>query len=104
MTREQIEDIKIRWLGGRHSAEFERDLLALCDLALRGLERGWIPVSERLPDGYENVLCYWGDHVAPDIGSFHAPDVWQDANDNMGEFDAPPTHWMPLPAAPKEKP
>lgn len=39
MTREQIEDIKIRWLGGRHSAEFERDLLALCDLALRGLER-----------------------------------------------------------------
>jgi hypothetical protein len=31
LSRDEIEDIKIRWLGGRHSKQLENDMLALCN-------------------------------------------------------------------------
>ena len=69
-----------------------------CRMGMEALERTrWIPVSDRLPErkGYyltvdkpENVGAYVNVHKFS-AGTFH------------GFF--PITHWMPLPAPPKEK-
>ena len=64
----------------------------------------WIPVTERLPEEYVNVLChlmslgrqseyYSIDHLMED-GQW-----WKAANSWKHEV----THWMPLPAPPKEE-
>ena len=59
----------------------------------------WIPVAERLPEGFETVLAYDGYSVEPsvfneDIG-FHECDKYE-AYPLFGV-----THWMPLPQPPK---
>jgi hypothetical protein len=66
----------------------------------------WISVSVRLPEEGEDVLCYWGDHLSYDVGTYSGQrdngwHIWQDSNGAMNEFDADPTHWMPLPEPPK---
>ena len=57
----------------------------------------WIPVSERLPEDYEDVLVYSGG-VEPgwcDRGVFYEYDKYEsDRIDGV-------THWMPLPEPPK---
>lgn len=64
----------------------------------------WIPVTERLPEEYVNVLChlrsldrqseyYSIDHLMED-GQW-----WKAANSWKHEV----THWMPLPEPPKEE-
>ena len=64
----------------------------------------WIPVTERLPEKYVNVLChlrsldrkseyYSIDHLMED-GQW-----WKAANSWKHEV----THWMPLPEPPKEE-
>ena len=56
----------------------------------------WIPVGERLPDKGRNVLVCYGDTVSEGyIGRY---DRWYDG---PGRPIPVPTHWMPLPAAPK---
>lgn len=76
-------------------------------------KQGWIAVGERLPDEDDNVLCYFGDHCPPAVGIFsgiretesrHGPagQIWQDAHGAMDEWDADPTHWMPLPSPPRD--
>lgn len=68
--------------------------------------QGWIPVSERLPEnkpgGYEYLVfetlngCVNHDYWAvPDIGQEFTP-FWNRYGDYV-------THWMPLPAGPKEQ-
>ena len=59
----------------------------------------WIPVTERLPEEYENVLVCSGGYVEPGwIGGdrvFYTYDKYEsDIIDDV-------THWMPLPEPPK---
>jgi hypothetical protein len=64
-------------------------------------ERRWIPVAERLPEEYVDVLCYCsrngqygcGEWSKEDNGTIH----WIGLNGMI------PTHWMPLPKTPKEE-
>lgn len=61
----------------------------------------WISVEERLPEIGRTVICCAKGYI-PLIGT-----GWYDANLNMWHLDfvnnRPVTHWMPLPAPPKEK-
>ncbi|HGK4439025.1 DUF551 domain-containing protein [Klebsiella pneumoniae] len=62
----------------------------------------WIPVSERIPDNTEPVLCI---EKRADFGSYGQPFVcWHDGGGWVGKTNYRPivTHWMPLPAAPQE--
>lgn len=62
---------------------------------------GWVPVSERMPEGSEEVLC---------TKEFDGPGDWRK---KVGYWLAgkwtvygaswTPTHWMPLPAAPQQE-
>ena len=66
----------------------------------------WIPVSERLPRDGEHVLAayvdtmltaaYYRHHIA-----FGGVDNWWDIGE--GWHTGNPTHWRPLPEAPKER-
>lgn len=87
----------------------------------------WISVKDRLPEKNEYVLIGWIDDLYnkyPEsmdcslaFGQIHSvptlPDtkIWatikfggQDNHSIMLQIDSPPTHWMPLPEPPKEKP
>ncbi|NBW15778.1 MAG: DUF551 domain-containing protein [Caulobacteraceae bacterium] len=64
----------------------------------------WIPVGERLPDDYGDVLCWYVDAAT---GEGHCgfgccepnPQTGEREWDIAGVFDQP-THWMPLPEPP----
>ncbi|MDV0546681.1 DUF551 domain-containing protein [Klebsiella quasipneumoniae] len=63
----------------------------------------WIPVSERIPDNTEPVLCI---EKRADFGTYGQPFVcWHDGGGWVGKTNYRPivTHWMPLPAAPQEQ-
>ena len=63
---------------------------------------GWIPVSERIPDNTEPVLCI---EKRADFGTYGQPFVcWHDGGGWVGKTNYRPivTHWMPLPAGPQE--
>ncbi|MER1428416.1 DUF551 domain-containing protein [Klebsiella pneumoniae] len=62
----------------------------------------WIPVSERMPDNTEPVLCI---EKRADFGTYGQPFVcWHDGDGWVGKTNYRPivTHWMPLPAGPQE--
>lgn len=62
-------------------------------------QQRWIPVTERLPEDWEDVLIVssWG----ISLGCYDACErYWVDHVNS--EYD-PVTHWMPLPEAPKEE-
>lgn len=64
---------------------------------------GWIPVSERMPEEYGRYWCYVEEQNS--LGKRHYQwnyswngDVWSDL-----ALTGRVTHWMPLPAAPKQE-
>lgn len=63
----------------------------------------WIPVSEQLPEGREDVLvvAFWHEKWNVLMG-WYAPAgaVWHIGS--MEETSFPVSHWMPLPEPPKE--
>ena len=62
---------------------------------------GWIPVSERLPESATDVLVYGVNHGSASYtvaGLFSGEWASQETEETT-RFE--PTHWMPLPAAPK---
>ena len=85
-----------------YKAAFERESsarIAAMEVALRK----WISVEERLPElgqgvlvyddcGYMSVADYTHDKHFPTVYEFHV----------NGEYEPGVTHWMPLPAPPKE--
>ena len=120
MTRERIEDMRevvlpfvkkrlletnYEGLGKSDEKEFEREFNEILNLAIKSLEQEsrWIPVSERLPDTDDEVLCWyeyyhWSqEKVLPDYGIgcyFKETSAW------YGEVavgrDVRVIAWMPL--------
>ena len=56
----------------------------------------WVPVGERLPERYEPVLIYNPMWVYPVMSMLRDDDEFW-----TGSQVVTPTHWQPLPAAPK---
>lgn len=64
------------------------------------LERRWIPVSERLPEGWTEVLfCLEGRKV---VCGFRAAGKWHMSDERPINVQTVITHWMPLPAPPAQ--
>lgn len=86
--------------------ELEEKAQALAE-TLYAYEHPWIPVTEEPPlkagdDGYNGYLVYAD-------GYYEVADYTTDKFDNVpyfyvdGEYEPDVTHWMPLPAPPKEE-
>ena len=65
----------------------------------------WIPVAERLPQKFEEVLIAFRDTPLPATGQYtaspHDTWGWCFPKENDPEYTGPITHWMPLPASPE---
>ena len=61
----------------------------------------WIPVTERLPEEDEDVLCFTGEDMK--VG-YHRDEWGQDewTTGYFGSGTINVTHWMPLPIPPKD--
>jgi len=73
---------------------------AICGLLQRTRGSGWIPVSERLPEGSCRVLAWDGTRVSE--VHFH-PRAKQSEQWYSFAGHESPTHWMPLPEPPEVK-
>jgi hypothetical protein len=60
---------------------------------------GWIPVSERLPEKGQNVIAL-GSRGGVYVAQYQGSRYWHKLNARCHMCE--PTHWMPLPEAPKE--
>jgi hypothetical protein len=70
-------------------------------------ERGrWIPVSKKLPEEGATVLAFWhpmsgGPPTGQSWGvTTYCPGHWHNPEDDEDDY-ATPSHWQPLPSAPK---
>lgn len=81
------------------------------DLIAKGVKvQKWIPMTERLPEKTIDVLLYFGNKYKNQaIGFWHGCEecnavYWCAYTDDgfYTDCDYKPTHWMPLPEAPKE--
>lgn len=96
----EIEKYCDMW-EGRRDSEFPalRKVIADADALLAAATPGkWIPVSERMPDQYVEVI------VCTDAGSRHIAALNRQMNWDDGDFlddIQNVTHWMPLPAPPQ---
>lgn len=66
----------------------------------------WIPVSERLPEKEDFYIVFMHEPGVEEPFVWHGyykPSEGWEVRDVYGDlFDGNPTHWMPLPAPPKE--
>ena len=76
-------------------------LLDKADELLNAVKPRWIPVTERLPEAGERVLCYCRANIYEVMKMRTNGDWVYDTNHvYMHSFV---THWMPLPEPPKEE-
>lgn len=63
----------------------------------------WVPVTERLPEEYTEVLVTDGDrvHIGGWYGRVADGPQWLNCTQDIGPLDV--THWMPLPQPPKKE-
>lgn len=114
-------DIRIR-NGGDDAAGAVNELMAELQRRLLELQASmprWIPVSEKLPDGVEEVMVYWVPQDCEENAGWptdanggvtsmafyqREPDGLRFWNTNCDGVEDPlnPTHWMPLPAPPTD--
>ena len=95
MTNEEA----IKWLGYSKQGEVGKAVEAL-DMAIKALEQTtWIPVSERLPKEYADVICCTDAEevfIASYLGKLDdGTECFDDDNGMMCEGDV--IAWMPLP-------
>lgn len=64
----------------------------------------WIPVTERLPEAGERVLCYCRANIY-EVMKMRTDGAWvhNDKVYDSAYMSGFVTHWMPLPQAPKEE-
>ena len=62
----------------------------------------WIPVSERLPDPWEWVLCYCRAGMIEMLRYDHLMDYWEASTLSRVYMKDYVTHWMPLPEPPNQ--
>ena len=81
---------------------YDSDLMKQAADAIEELSKHrWIPVTERLPDAGERVLCYCRANIYEVMKMRTDGDWVYDTNHiYMHSFV---THWMPLPKPPKEE-
>lgn len=73
-------------------------------MAIEALNRQrWIPVTERMPEDFENVLIWDKIDNDPFTGHYSKSDGWTiDGWENAPDSTFKITHWMPCPEPPKE--
>lgn len=108
VSRKAVEEMLKNGFPARGMWEIEGDVIkqTVCETLADALmdlgklpsaqpEQRWIPVSNKLPEYGESVLCYFGEDE--DFGLNHVID------EEAGEwFFNGVTAWMPLPGPPKE--
>lgn len=107
MTDQELEAIgESVGLGPNISKEYGRALLSRAIPEGHVVVPGWLPIESAPKDGTA-VLLYTADGV---IEGYWQQDRWEQYTiyctyDAAGgpAFNAKPTHWMPLPAAPANK-
>ncbi len=98
-TIEVLDDMKIK-IAIPKSAITQRKRNEALDMAIKALEQTrWIPVSERLPEEYDRVLCATNAEeifIANYLGKMNdGVDCFDDDDGMMWEGDV--VAWMPLP-------
>lgn len=85
------------------------DLRALIAAANRAEGEGWVSVKERLPENFTGEICDATEYMIFydtirefGIAYFRNGSFWIWDEDGEVESFCEPTHWRPLPAAPKE--
>ncbi|HGT9156615.1 DUF551 domain-containing protein [Escherichia coli] len=92
---------------GQHCKIPPGDMVEIVEIAMRKAGNppvtpdGWISCSERMPEGYADVLVTDGEHVEvkwwDESGYWNS---WTELNSDI--FADEITHWMPLPEPPQE--
>ena len=90
----------------KREADMTHNMAALSLKVLRAEEKRprWIPVTERLPDAGERVLCYCRANIY-EVMKMRTDGAWVH-NDQVYDstyMSGFVTHWMPLPQPPKEE-
>lgn len=104
ISLERLEELNSSWsINGALSIEEARNLIQIALTAKQNekLLDGWIKCSEKLPDGKKDVQLFCDDTREQFVGFHRGGGAFQffSMNDVVGVCE--PTHWMPLPAAPK---